>query len=72
VAGDRAALADALATALLVLGPDDGFALATREEIPAYFQLRTASGFEQRATAAFIALENSNQGNSARVQTEAQ
>jgi thiamine biosynthesis lipoprotein len=57
VAGDSAALADALATALLVLGPDDGFALATSEEIPAYFQIRTASGFEQRATRAFLALE---------------
>jgi thiamine biosynthesis lipoprotein len=57
VADDSAALADALATALLVLGPDDGFARATREGIPAYFQIRTASGFEQRATAAFLALE---------------
>jgi FAD:protein FMN transferase len=60
VVDDSAALADALATALLVLGPDDGFALARREGIPAYFQLRTADGFEERATAAFLALEQLN------------
>jgi thiamine biosynthesis lipoprotein len=60
VVSDSAAQADALATALLVLGPDDGFALAEREVIPAYFQLRTTAGFEQRATAAFLALEDLN------------
>jgi thiamine biosynthesis lipoprotein len=60
VIGDSAALADALATALLVLGPDDGFALAEREAIPAYFQLRTTAGFEQRATGALLALEDLN------------
>jgi thiamine biosynthesis lipoprotein len=60
VVSDSAALADALATALLVLGPDDGFVLAESERIPAYFQLRTARGFEQRATAEFLALEDLN------------
>jgi thiamine biosynthesis lipoprotein len=60
VVDDSAALADALATALLVLGPDDGFALATRERIPAYFQIRTAGGFEERATGAFLEFEEVN------------
>jgi thiamine biosynthesis lipoprotein len=60
VVSDSAALADALATALLVLGPDDGFVLAESEGIPAYFQLRAAGGFEQRATTEFLALEDSN------------
>jgi len=55
VVDESAALADALATALLILGPDDGFALAEREGIPAYFQIRTAGGFEERATGAFPA-----------------
>jgi thiamine biosynthesis lipoprotein len=60
VVSDSAALADALATALLVLGPDDGLVLAESEGIPAYFQLRAAGGFEQRATTEFLALEDSN------------
>jgi thiamine biosynthesis lipoprotein len=60
VVSDSAALADALATALLVLGPDDGFVLAESEGIPAYFQLRAAGGFEQRATTELLALEDSN------------
>jgi thiamine biosynthesis lipoprotein len=58
VIGDGAALADALATALLVLGPDQGFDLAVRERIPASFQLRTDSGFSERLTPEFIALNS--------------
>ncbi|MEX2124355.1 MAG: FAD:protein FMN transferase [Woeseia sp.] len=54
---DTAALADALATALLVLGPDDGFDLAVREQIAAYFQLRTDNGFVERLTPAFRAID---------------
>ena len=54
VVDPSAARADALATALSVLGPDDGFALAEREGIPAYFILRTAEGpTETLATPAF-------------------
>jgi hypothetical protein len=41
----------------LVLGPESGFNLARREGIPAYFQLRTANGFTERLTPAFLALE---------------
>ena len=58
VIDESAALADAMATALLILGPDKGFELASREEIPAYFQLRTAGGFEERSTPAFRAVES--------------
>jgi thiamine biosynthesis lipoprotein len=57
VVDESAALADAMATALLVLGPESGFNLARREGIPAYFQLRTASGLTERLTPAFLALE---------------
>ena len=53
VIADEAALADALATALLVLGPREGVALAQREGIAAYFQVRTADGFSERETPAF-------------------
>ncbi|MBZ5712604.1 FAD:protein FMN transferase [Nannocystis pusilla] len=53
---DTAALADAWATGLNVLGPDDGFALAEREGLPALFLVRDGDGFAARATAAFAAL----------------
>lgn len=53
VISDTAAYADAIATALLVLGVDEGMALAEREGIAAYFMLRTDSGLEAYATLAF-------------------
>lgn len=45
--------ADALATALTVLGPDAGFAYAQRHSIAALFVVRTARGLEERMTAPF-------------------
>ena len=52
-----AADADALATALMVLGPDEGAALAEREHLAAYFIVRgTGGSFETRQTRAFAAL----------------
>ena len=50
-----AALADAYATALMVLGPQEGFELATRMGIPALFIVRSEDGreFTERATASF-------------------
>ncbi len=45
--------ADGLATGLLVLGPEEGFALAEREHIAALFILRTSAGWEAQPTAAF-------------------
>lgn len=53
VVADSAARADALATALLVLGPDDGLAFAEREGITAYFLLRSEAGIEERKTGTF-------------------
>lgn len=51
------AYADAMATALYVLGPDRGYALATDRGIAAYFIVRDDNGsFTSRATAAFAAL----------------
>jgi thiamine biosynthesis lipoprotein len=44
VVHESAAYADALATALLVLGPEDGPALAQRLEIAAYFLIRNETG----------------------------
>lgn len=50
---ESAALADAWATALDVLGPDEGLALADRLDLAAYFLVRTDSGFDARASGAF-------------------
>ena len=47
----RCAEADAYATALNVLGPEEGFALAERLNLAAYFIERTAEGFGARYTA---------------------
>ncbi len=56
VAADCAS-ADALATALMVLGPREGLALAERRGLPAYFIERAEPGrLVDRATAAFAAL----------------
>jgi len=54
VIADDCIHADALATALIVLGPLRGFALAQRENLAAYFILRGADGrLQDRATTAF-------------------
>ncbi len=54
VVHSEAALADAWATALAVLGPVEGFARAEAEGLGAYFIERTAAGgFAVRATARF-------------------
>jgi thiamine biosynthesis lipoprotein len=48
--------ADALATALTVLGPDDGFGYAAARGLAARFILRGAGGLEERMTPAFAAM----------------
>lgn len=55
VLADTAAFADAVATALLVLGPSDGLAFAERENIAAIFLLRSGTGIEERMTSVFAA-----------------
>ena len=56
VAADCAS-ADALATALMVLGPQKGYASATQRKLAAYFIVRTPHGeLEDRMTPAFAAL----------------
>jgi thiamine biosynthesis lipoprotein len=54
VVAEQAARADALATALLVLGPDEGIAFAEREHIAALFLQRSGDRIEERMTARFI------------------
>lgn len=53
VVDPNAARADALATALLVLGPEDGPALAERLGIAGYFLVRSSAGIREIATTAF-------------------
>lgn len=48
-----AAMADAWATALNVLGPDAGLPVAEKMGVPAYYLVKTSSGFEEKYTPAF-------------------
>jgi len=52
--------ADALATALLVMGPDAGMELATRESLAVLFLLRTETGIEELSTPAFEQLRSTS------------
>ena len=53
VVGDSCLYADALATALNVLGPERGFDLAVRENMAAFFILRAENGFRVKSTPRF-------------------
>ncbi len=50
--------ADALATALNVLGPVEGYKLAEQQKIAALFLIKTTQGFEEKATSAFARFLN--------------
>lgn len=51
---DRSAMqSDALSTALLVMGPEAGFAFAERHQIAALLVSRSETGFSERMTASF-------------------
>ncbi len=54
VMAERAMTADALSTAMMVLGPDEGLALAERLDLPALFLLRGQDGIVERATPGFV------------------
>jgi thiamine biosynthesis lipoprotein len=49
--------ADALATALLVLGPEEGLRLAAEKNIAAHFIVRRGDGFRELRTNAFERVE---------------
>lgn len=53
VIADTVADADALATMFMVLGDEEGLALANREGIAAYFTYHTETGFDSVASEAF-------------------
>ncbi len=56
----EAVVADAWATALSVLGPEEGFALAEQERLAALFLIRSGDGFETRETSLFQQLVRSS------------
>ncbi|MGB5511636.1 MAG: FAD:protein FMN transferase, partial [Woeseiaceae bacterium] len=58
VVDKSAAWADAMATALLVLGPEAGPALAENLGVAGFFLVRESGGFEERATSSFEKLRN--------------
>ena len=53
VIADSSMYADALATALLVVGPDEGDELAQQHGIAAYFIVKSSEGFDANATRPF-------------------
>lgn len=53
VVADSCARADALATALMVLGPNEGFEFAERERLAALFIVRGDRGYEEKSTSTF-------------------
>ena len=55
-------LADAYATALMVLGPEEGYELAERLGLPALFTTRSNDGFAMRATPSFARLQIGSSG----------
>ncbi len=54
---DTAMFADALATALMVLGPDAGYVLAAREGIAALFIMRDGDTFSEKSTSPYDELK---------------
>ena len=54
VLSDTTMKADALATALMVLGDEEGSRMAEREQIAALFIMKTKDGFSEKATSSFL------------------
>ena len=57
VVSTNTAYADAVATAFLVMGLEDGLALAEKLRIAAYFLVRTDNGIEEKSSSQFELLE---------------
>ncbi len=53
VLSDTTMKADAWATALMVLGPDEGYQMAEKQALAAFFMIKTEQGFVERATPLF-------------------
>jgi thiamine biosynthesis lipoprotein len=60
VIDEQASFADAMATALLVLGPEEGMKLARREKLAVYFQQRRGEEIVEAMSPEFRRLAGSN------------
>jgi len=54
--------ADALATALMVMGPQEGYALAELAGIAAFFIVKADKGFTDRSSSAFVQYQKNHSG----------
>ncbi|MCF6202115.1 MAG: FAD:protein FMN transferase [Methylococcaceae bacterium] len=54
ILSDTTMKADALATALMVLGAEEGYKMAEQENIAALFIIKTEDGFKEKATPVFL------------------
>ncbi len=54
ILSDTTMKADALATALMVLGPTEGYKVAEQEKVAALFIIKTEDGFEEKASSFFL------------------
>ncbi|MCK5479183.1 MAG: FAD:protein FMN transferase [Methylococcales bacterium] len=54
ILSDTTIKADALATALMVLGPIEGYKIAEEEKIAALFIIKTDDGFVEKASSSFV------------------
>ncbi len=54
ILNNSAMTADALATAIMVLGEDEGYRLAQQQNIAALFIIKTTEGFVEKSSSAFI------------------
>ncbi|MDQ7089779.1 MAG: FAD:protein FMN transferase [Methylococcales bacterium] len=54
ILSDSSMTADSLATAMMVLGENEGYKLAEKHNIAALFIIKTAEGFVEKSTSAFI------------------
>lgn len=57
ILSDTTINADALATAMMVLGAEQGYKIAEKQKIAALFIIKNESGFEEKTTTAFINYE---------------
>ena len=55
---DNCAYADALATAMSVMGPDKGFTFALEQDLPVFMIVKGQDGFEEKMTPAFEQIFN--------------
>jgi thiamine biosynthesis lipoprotein len=61
VIADSCMLADGLATAIDVMGPDKGYHFALKQELPVFLIVRGKSGFSEKTTPAFEKILKLNQ-----------